>query len=68
MVILMNGIPLATDDNQIRDLDELMLKMRQQLADANETIETHNNARRKQIFEQIVATAQQVISTIRSLN
>jgi hypothetical protein len=68
MVILMNGIPLATDDNQIRELDELMLKMRQQLADANETIETHNNARRKQIFEQIVATAQQVISTIRSLN
>jgi hypothetical protein len=68
MAILMNGIPLATDDNQIRELDELMLKMRQQLADANDTIETHNDARRKQLFEQIVSTAQQVISAIRLNN
>jgi len=45
-----------------------MLKMRQQLADANDTIETHNDARRKQLFEQIVSTAQQVISAIRLNN
>jgi hypothetical protein len=64
--MLMNGIPLATDDNQIRELDDLLLRMRQQLVEANETIETHNKTRRKQLFDQMVFTAEQVISTIRS--
>ena len=62
----MNGIPLATDDNQIRELDDLLLKMRQQLVEANDTIETHNKTKRRQLFDQIVLTAERVILTIRA--
>ena len=65
MVILMNGIPLVTDDNQIRELDDLLLKMRHQLVEANETIETRNKVKRQQLFDEMLFTAQQVISTLR---